>query len=73
MAEKILILSQSGLGKSTSIRNLDPNSTMVIQAYKKRLPFPHKKWKQWDKDSATGSIFYANTFGIVEAALKKME
>ncbi len=70
--EKILILASSGKGKSTSLRNLDPEKTMVIQAYKKRLPFKHKDWKHWDKETQTGSIFYAPSFEIAEAAVKKM-
>ena len=73
IAEKILILAKSGSGKSTSIRNLDPETTMVIQPKKKRLPFPHKDWKKWDKDSATGSIFQINTFSGIKAVLTKME
>ena len=73
MAEKILILAKSGSGKSTSIRNLDPEKTMVIQPKKKRLPFPHKNWKKWDKDSQSGSIFQINTFSGIKAVLTKME
>ena len=73
IAEKILILAKSGSGKSTSIRNLDPETTMVIQPKKKRLPFPHKNWKKWDKDSQSGSIFQINTFSGIKAVLTKME
>lgn len=39
MAKKILILGDSGSGKSTAIRNLDPNSTYIIQGVSKELPF----------------------------------
>ena len=73
IAEKILILAKSGSGKSTSIRNLDPKTTMVIQPKKKRLPFPHKDWKKWDKDTQSGSIFQINTFSGIKAVLTKME
>ena len=73
MAEKILILAKSGTGKSTSLRTLDPKTTMIIQPKKKRLPFPHKDWKKWNKDSATGSIFQINTFSGIKAVLTKME
>ncbi|MCD6434870.1 MAG: AAA family ATPase [Clostridiales bacterium] len=73
MAEKILILAKSGSGKSTSIRTMDPKTTMVIQPKKKRLPFPHKDWKRWDKDKAEGSIFQINTFDGIKAVLTKME
>ena len=73
MAEKILILSESGKGKSTSIRNLDPDKTMVIQAYKKRLPFKHDEWKTWNKETQKGSLFTATNFATVEAVLLKMD
>jgi len=39
MAKKILILGDSGAGKSTAIRNLDPASTYIIQGTPKELPF----------------------------------
>jgi len=35
----VLILGESGCGKSTSIRNLNPGDTVIIQPVKKRLPF----------------------------------
>jgi hypothetical protein len=35
----VLILGESGTGKSTSIRNLDPNTTGIINVSGKRLPF----------------------------------
>lgn len=73
MADGILILSKSGQGKTTSLRNFNPEEVMVIQCKKKRLPFPHKNWKKWDKASAKGSIYNVTTFASVRAALKKMD
>lgn len=73
MAEKILLLATSGKGKTTSLRNLDPKETMIIQCTNKRLPFPAQDWKQWDKDSATGSVFKTRDFSMMKAVLKKME
>jgi hypothetical protein len=35
----VLILGESGTGKSTSIRNLDPKTTGIINVSGKRLPF----------------------------------
>ena len=72
MAEKILILSASGSGKTTALRNFEPEDVMVIQPVKKRLPFPHKKWKMWDKESSSGSIFQIDTFSGIKAVLAKM-
>jgi len=39
----IMIGGDSGHGKSTSMRNLDPKETFIIQVIPKPLPFP--KWK----------------------------
>ena len=52
-----LILGESGSGKSASLRNINPNDAILIQAIKKPLPFPAgKNWKHWDGASKTGSI-----------------
>lgn len=39
MAQKVLILGNSGTGKSTSIRNLNPDETFIIKCVEKPLPF----------------------------------
>lgn len=43
-AETILILGESGCGKSTSFRNLDPKETFIISTTSKPLP-----WRGWKK------------------------
>ena len=43
MAEKILIMGESGTGKSTSIRNCDPEITAIINPVGKPLPFRGSK------------------------------
>ncbi len=43
-AETILILGESGCGKSTSLRNLDPKETFIISTTSK--PFPWRGWKK---------------------------
>jgi hypothetical protein len=39
MANNVIILGKSGSGKSTSIRDLDPKETVIINTLNKRLPF----------------------------------
>jgi len=39
MAEKILIMGESGTGKSTSMRNCDPSITAIVNPVGKPLPF----------------------------------
>lgn len=43
MAEKILIMGESGTGKSTSIRNCNPTTTAIINPVGKPLPFRGSK------------------------------
>lgn len=43
MAEKILIMGESGTGKSTSIRNCDPAITAIVNPVGKPLPFKGAK------------------------------
>lgn len=43
MAEKILIMGESGTGKSTSIRNCDPEITAIVNPVGKPLPFRGSK------------------------------
>jgi len=40
--DNILIIGQSGVGKSTSLRNLNGERTIVLNTERKRLPFPDK-------------------------------
>jgi len=73
IAEKVLLLSPSGLGKTTSFRNLDPEETMIIKCTKKRLPFDASKWKKWDPKAKTGSVFTTRDFNMIKALLVRME
>ncbi len=43
MSEAVMIIAPSGVGKSYSLRNLDPESSFLIQTLRKSLPF--KGWK----------------------------
>ena len=45
MSTVTMILGQSGTGKSTSLRNLNPDDVLLIQAVRKPLPFRSATWK----------------------------
>lgn len=45
MSTVTMILGQSGTGKSTSLRNLNPDDVLLIQAVRKPLPFRSAAWK----------------------------
>lgn len=50
MSIATFILGESGTGKSTSLRNMDPAQTLLIQSIKKPLPFRSEGWKYITKD-----------------------
>lgn len=56
MSIATFILGQSGTGKSSSLRNLDPRQVLLIQSIKKPLPFRANGWSYITPDNRTGSI-----------------
>ncbi len=53
MAQKVLIIGQSGTGKSTSLRNFDKNEVCLIKSINKQLPFRGKFEEVHVTDNAT--------------------
>lgn len=77
MADKILILGLSGSGKTTSLRDLDPKSTIIINADKKRLPFKgsNGEFKTVMADGGQiskmqSNLFPENSLGQIRTMLK---
>jgi hypothetical protein len=65
MAIVTMILGESGTGKTASLRNLDPEHTLLIQSVKKPMPFRSTEWKPATR--AGGSIYVTdNSANIVE-------
>jgi len=64
MANLIAIVGNSGVGKSSSIRNLDSTQTFIINVASKPLPFKgwRSKYSVWNKDNPTGN--YINTSNV---------
>ena len=70
MAQSVLVIADSGTGKSTAIRTLDPKETFIINIANKPLPF--KGWKKnyvnISKDNPKGNMTSASSAaGIVKA------
>ena len=70
MAQSVLVIADSGTGKSTSIRKLDPKETFIINIANKPLPF--KGWKKnynnISKDNPKGNMTSASSApGIIKA------
>jgi hypothetical protein len=66
-----MILGESGTGKSTSMRNLNPANVLLIQAVAKPLPFKSKEWKPASRDNPGGSIFVSDNSQIIIKAMQK--
>lgn len=55
MGIPILVMGDSGSGKTTSLRNCNPDDLILIQSISKALPFRHN-FTPWDSQSRAGSI-----------------
>ncbi|MDU7925287.1 MAG: AAA family ATPase [Finegoldia magna] len=71
MANLVLILGQSGTGKSTSIRNMDSKDTFIIQVVNKPLPFKNfkKNYSLVDKDGK-GRRLVSDNYDRIISCLK---
>lgn len=64
MANLIAIVGQSGSGKTSSLRNLNPTETFIINVASKPLPFKgwRSKYTVWNKENPNGN--YINTSNV---------
>ena len=69
MANVIGVMGESGSGKTTSMRNLNPKETFYIDCDKKGL-----NWKGWRKqyNEENKNYFKSDSFSIVERLLVKI-
>lgn len=74
MANSILIIGESGTGKSTSLRNLNPKETVIVNVAEK--PLPIKGWKKnystLSKENPTGNVLNYRDADKIIAALKRI-
>lgn len=73
MSVSVLILGESGTGKSASLRNMNPEKTLLIQAIKKPLPFRSASWKQVIKGTQAGNIFVTDQFDRIITIMTKTQ
>lgn len=57
MSIATLVLGHSGSGKSTSLRNLDPAKTFIVQCIKKPMPFRATGWKTRLNLKSPGNVY----------------
>lgn len=70
MSTAVLILGESGTGKSTSLRNLDPSKTLLIQSIAKPLPFKAKGWKVRQSLKSDGNVIQTDDPVVMEKVLR---
>lgn len=70
MSIATLVLGSSGTGKSTSLRNLDPAKTLLIQCINKPLPFRSAKWTPCTKETPQGNVIRTSSPETILRALK---
>ena len=72
MAQSILVIAESGTGKSTSIESLDSKETFIINVANKPLPFKgwKKKYTMWSKENPQGNMYGKSSVGDIEACMK---
>lgn len=75
MAQAILIVAESGSGKSTSIETLNPQETFIVNVANKPLPFKgwKSKYKPWTKETQDGNLYHASNAVMIEAAFKYVD
>ncbi len=57
MNDPLMIIGESGAGKTRSLKDMDPESTFLIQTIRKSLPFKgwREKWHEATKDNPKGN------------------
>jgi hypothetical protein len=75
MAQELLIIGASGTGKSTSMENLNPEETFIINVAKKPLPF--KGWKSKyttvSKENPKGNYLISDDVNVIIKTLKYID
>lgn len=56
MSIMTMILGESGTGKTTSLRDLDPKKCLLIRSIAKPLPFKSKGWQPLSAGNPDGSV-----------------
>jgi len=72
MAQEILIIGESGSGKSTSLEDLDPKSTFIFNVAKKPMPFRGWKGKYVaiDRDNPKGNYLESDQSSTIVKTMK---
>lgn len=67
MAVPVMILGESGSGKTRSLKNLNPKETIIIQPIKKPLPFRSAGWEPFNLKEKTGSVLRTDDYNVIKS------
>lgn len=75
MSNTSIIMGESGTGKSTSIRTLDPATTFIINVMNKPLPFRGYKqhYRQLSPDGAAGNYYFSDNYEYITRVVRLIE
>lgn len=71
MSVATLVIGESGSGKSSSLRNLDPKNTTIVQCIRKPLPFRADGWKTRETMKSEGNVIQTDSSPVIEMILRK--
>lgn len=74
MSNTTLIIGESGAGKSTSLRHLDPESTFIVNILDKPLPFRGYKahYKPVTKERPLGNYYATDDHNVILRCIKSV-
>ena len=67
----VVLMGKSGTGKTTSLRNVNPDKALLIQVTRKALPFKSANWKPWDGKTKTGTVAVTDKASNIVAAIQR--
>jgi len=70
MGIPVMILGESGTGKSTSLRNLNPDECFLVQAVRKPLPF-RNSWIDLDQQTMKGQIIQSDDCAFISQVISQ--
>lgn len=75
MSNAVLVLGESGTGKSTSMRTLNPEETFIINVIGKPLPFRggKSKYKPLSSDGMTGNYYATDDTNTIKRIINLIQ
>lgn len=74
MSNSVLVIGNSGTGKSTAVRNLPAEETFIINVLDKPLPFrgANKRYQRVTKEFPTGNYFASDKSNLILRAIQSV-